>query len=155
MANQGIRSPLVASGVLLGGGLGGLVDGITLHQILQWHHMLSADIPPVDIVTMKINMFWDGLFHAGTWVMTAIGVALLWRVGRRKEVRWSGRTFLGALIMGWGLFNLIEGLIDDQLLGIHHVYEYAADKLPWDIAFLISGVLLILGGWSLISRASN
>jgi uncharacterized membrane protein len=155
MANEGIRSPLIGAGVLLGAGLGGFVDGITLHQILQWHNMLSADIPPIDIVTAKINMFWDGLFHAATWVMTAIGLALLWRAGRQRDVRWSGRTFLGALIVGWGLFNLIEGLVDHQILGIHHVSEYSANKLPWDMAFLASGVLFILGGGALISRASH
>jgi uncharacterized membrane protein len=155
MANQGTHSPLIGAGVLLGAGLGGFVDGITFHQILQWHNMLSANIPPVDIVTAKINMFWDGLFHAATWVMTAIGLALLWRAGGRSDVRWSGRTFVGSLMAGWGLFNLVEGLIDHQLLGIHHVSEYSADKLPWDVAFLASGALFILGGWTLISRAIN
>jgi uncharacterized membrane protein len=28
--------------VWLGIGLGGFVDGIVLHQILQWHHMSTA-----------------------------------------------------------------------------------------------------------------
>ena len=31
-----------APGVLLGVGLGGFVDGILLHQLLQWHHMLTS-----------------------------------------------------------------------------------------------------------------
>ena len=30
-------------GLLLGIGLGGFVDGILLHQILQWHHMLTSE----------------------------------------------------------------------------------------------------------------
>ena len=29
-------------GIILGVGLGGFVDGIVLHQVLQWHHMLSS-----------------------------------------------------------------------------------------------------------------
>ena len=29
-------------GIVIGVGLGGFVDGILLHQILQWHHMLSS-----------------------------------------------------------------------------------------------------------------
>jgi uncharacterized membrane protein len=29
-------------GVVLGVGLGGFVDGILLHQVLQWHHMLTS-----------------------------------------------------------------------------------------------------------------
>jgi uncharacterized membrane protein len=35
------RSPL-SVGVLFGLGLGGFFDGIVLHQVLQWHHMLSS-----------------------------------------------------------------------------------------------------------------
>lgn len=31
----------MAAGILLGLGLGGFFDGIVLHQILQWHHMLT------------------------------------------------------------------------------------------------------------------
>ena len=28
--------------IVLGIGLGGFLDGIVLHQILQWHHMLTS-----------------------------------------------------------------------------------------------------------------
>ena len=31
----------IAAGILFGLGLGGFFDGIVLHQILQWHHMLT------------------------------------------------------------------------------------------------------------------
>ncbi len=155
MANEKRRSPLIAAGVFMGAGLGGFVDGIILHQILQWHNMFSAQIPPNDLVSAKVNMFWDGLFHAAVWVMTAIGLNLLWRAGARRDVLWSGRTFFGSLLVGWGLFNLIEGMIDHQILGIHHVYEYTDNKLPWDLAFLASGAVLLLGGWSLIRSGQN
>lgn len=155
MANERRRSPLIAAGVLMGAGLGGFIDGISLHQILQWHNMLSAQIPPNDLVNVKINMFWDGMFHAATWVMTAIGLALLWRAGARKDVPWSGRTFFGSLVVGWGLFNFIEGLIDHQILGIHHVSDYSANRLALDLAFLASGVVMILGGWALIRTGQS
>ena len=154
MTNDRRRSPLIAAGVLMGAGLGGFVDGITFHQILQWHNMLSAKIPPNDLVSAKINMYWDGLFHAAVWVMTVIGIFLLWRAGQRRDVPWSGRTFLGALSIGWGLFNLVEGIIDHQLLGIHHVYEYTANKLPWDISYLAFGVVMLLIG-SILIRLGN
>ena len=65
----------------------------------------------------------------------------------RRDVPWSGRTFSGALILGWGRFNVVEGLIDRQLLGLHHVYEYSANHLPADLGFLAFGLLrLLLGG---------
>jgi len=146
MANDLNRTPLIAAGTLLGIGMGGFVDGITFHQILQLPNMLSAKRPVTDLVSAEINMFWDGLFHALTWTMTAIGLALLWRAGQRRDVPWSTRTFIGSLSLGWGLFNLVEGLIDHHLLNIHHVVE-TPGHLPWDIAFLASGVVLILVGW--------
>ena len=155
MANDRRRGPLIAAGVLMGAGLGGFVDGITLHQILQWHNMLSAQIPPNNLVNAKINMYWDGLFDAAVWVTTVIGLFLLWRAGQRRDVPWSGRTFLGALSIGWGLFNVVEGIIDHQLLGIHHVYEYTVNKLPWDMSFLAVGVVLLLIGWMLIRSGSG
>jgi uncharacterized membrane protein len=34
--------PSRSAGLLHGLGLGGFIDGILLHQILQWHHMLSG-----------------------------------------------------------------------------------------------------------------
>jgi uncharacterized membrane protein len=146
------RRPLIAAGTLLGLGLGGFVDGILFHQILQVHNMLSARYPKTGVdaatalVNIEINMFWDGLFHAATWTMTALGLALLWRVVRRRDVPLSTRTFVGSLALGWGVFNLVEGLIDHELLGIHHVVENGR-HLPWDLAFLASGVVLILLGW--------
>lgn len=140
------RRPLIAAGTLLGIGLGGFVDGITLHQILQWHNMLSARRPPTTLVNVEINLFWDGLFHALTWTMTVIGLALLWRAGQRPDVPWSTRTFAGSLPLGWGVFNLVEGVIDHHILHIHHVVE-GPGHLAWDVGFLLSGVVLIgLGG---------
>ena len=144
------RGPLIAAGLLIGAGMGGFVDGIVFHQILQWHNMLSARIPPNTLVDAKVNMAWDGLFHAGVWLMTAIGLATLWRAGGRADVPWSGRTFGGALLAGWGLFNLVEGVIDHHLLELHHVFEYAADPRPYDYAFLAAGAVLLLAGWALM-----
>lgn len=149
------RSPLIAAGLLMGAGLGGFLDGIWLHQILQWHNMLSGWIAPDTLVAAKVNMFWDGIFHAGVWVLTAIGLALLWRCGARRDVPWSGKTFFGSLLAGWGLFNIIEGVIDHQILGIHHVQEYALDHLPGDMAFLAFGALLLLIGWLFIRAGKD
>jgi uncharacterized membrane protein len=143
------QGAIISAGVLLGTGLGGFLDGILLHQLLQWHNMLSSRLPPTDLVNMKVNMFWDGLFHAFTWLTTVIGLALLWRAGGRSEVPWSTRSFVGSLAIGWGAFNLVEGLIDHHLLGIHHVHP-GAGQLAWDLGFLAFGALLVAVGWGLI-----
>jgi uncharacterized membrane protein len=139
----------MAPGALLGMGLGGFVDGILFHQILQWHNLLSSRIPPVGLAEMKVNMLWDGLFHALTWAMTATGVGLLWRAGMRPDVPWSTRTFVGAIATGWGLFNLVEGVIDHQVLGVHHVHP-GEHQLAWDMGFLAFGAALLAVGWGLM-----
>jgi uncharacterized membrane protein len=54
------------AGILLGIGMGGGVDGIALHQIAPWHNMLSNIVPPHTMDTMRVNMTWNGLFHALT-----------------------------------------------------------------------------------------
>jgi uncharacterized membrane protein len=154
MNNRLRRGPIISAGILLGTGLGGFVDGILLHQILQWHNMFSSVRPPVDLVEMKFNMVWDGLFHAFTWVTTAIGVARLWRAGQLPDVAWSTRTFIGALASGWGLFNFVEGAIDHQLLGIHHVHP-GTGQLAWDLGFLALGLVMLGSGWMLIRGAQS
>jgi uncharacterized membrane protein len=140
---------IISAGIMLGTGMGGFVDGIVLHQILQWHNMLSSVRPPVDLVSMKYNMVWDGLFHAFTWLMTAAGLARLWRAGQRADVPWSTSTFVGSLVLGWGLFNTVEGVIDHQILGIHHVHP-GSGQLAWDLGFIASGLIMIAIGWAAI-----
>lgn len=89
------HAPLVTAGTFLGLGMGGFVDGILFHQILQIHNMLSARVPKTTIPNIEINMFWDGMFHAFTWVMTAIGIAMLWKAARRVDVPWLGKVLVG------------------------------------------------------------
>jgi uncharacterized membrane protein len=148
------QKPLIAAGTLLGIGMGGFLDGITLHQILQLHNMLTAVRPKLTLADAEINMFWDGLFHALTWVMTALGLMLLFHAGKQRDVPWSGKTLFGSMIMGWGLFNLVEGIIDHYILGIHHVVESMGLSI-YDYAFLGSGVLFILVGWSMIRTGAR
>lgn len=129
--------------------MGGFVDGILFHQILQVHNMVSARRPPDTLVNLEINMVWDGLFHAFTWTATAIGIWMLWRAVNRANVPRRGRTLIGAMIMGWGAFNLVEGVIDHHILHVHHVVERLGVSI-WDWAFLGSGLLLLAAGLLLI-----
>ena len=138
-------------GILLGLGLGGFVDGIVAHQLLQWHHMISHTAGnPVDTVPgLEANTLADGVFHAGTWVLVAVGMALLvrsWQQGRRVP---TWRFHAGLLLVGWGVFNVVEGLVNHQLLGIHHVRDDLEAPLSWDLGFLAFGLVLIAVGWSL------
>jgi uncharacterized membrane protein len=123
-------------GVLLGIGLGGFVDGIALHQIAQWHNMGSARLPPTTMDAMRRNMAWDGWFHAAMLVVTVVGVYLLLRDARDGASLPSARAFTGQLVLGWGLFNLVEGVVDHHLLGLHHVRDMPAHVPAYDWIFL-------------------
>ncbi|WP_346623580.1 DUF2243 domain-containing protein [Blastococcus montanus] len=148
--------PTRATGLLYGLGFGGFVDGIVLHQILQWHHMVS-DVDgwaPTTLAGLEINTLADGFFHVATWVLAFAGTVtavVSWRRGRLAP-NWS--FHLGLVLVGWGLFNLVEGLVDHQILGIHHVRDDLGGPLVWDLGFLASGVLLIAVGWLLHRRGA-
>jgi uncharacterized membrane protein len=143
----------VAAGVLFGLGLGGFFDGIVLHQILQWHHMAtSAGYPADSVENLEFNTLLDGLFHATTYVFVALGLLLLWRSAHRSHFWWSGKMLAGTLLIGFGAFNLVEGLINHHLLGLHHVNETAPREqwIYWDLGFLIWGAAMLVGGWALL-----
>lgn len=142
------------SGLLTGGGMGAFIDGILLHQVLQWHSLLSSVRPPVDLLSMKYNMLYDGLFHAGAWLLTAVGVFRLLRLAERGELV-SARRFGGGVVAGWGLFNVLEGLLNHQLLGLHHVHPGAHEQ-AWDWGFVgVSAALVVLGFASAQRSASR
>jgi uncharacterized membrane protein len=143
---------LAAPGIVLGLGLGGFVDGIVLHQIAQWHNMLSSTErwPNTTLRGLERNMLADGLFHAATWLLVLAGVWLLWSALRRGA-RGSGRALAGWMLAGWGMFNVVEGLVDHQILGLHHV---RGESLAWDLGFLGFGALLVVAG-VLLARADE
>lgn len=155
---------LAAPGMVLGAGLGGFVDGILLHQVLQWHHLLSSTdtdnvgIPhqPTNTVHgLEINTLWDGLFHVATWLLVLLGMALLFeRLRPRDRPAWRRLELWAWVLVGWGLFNLVEGLVNHHLLGIHHVRE-GEHQLGWDLGFLGLGAVLVLVGLALVRQAAR
>ncbi|TGD94247.1 DUF2243 domain-containing protein [Methylobacterium nonmethylotrophicum] len=142
--------PGLAPGLLIGLGLGGFFDGIVLHQLLQWHHMLSSWHPITSLAALELNTRWDGYFHSATYVLVVLGVFLLWRRGGPHD----GRALAGSVLIGWAAFNLVEGVIDHQVLGVHHVNEtvpraawpwWDAGFLAWGAAMAVMGALLVRG----------
>ncbi len=149
------QPPPRTSGLLFGLGLGGFVDGIVLHQILQWHHMVSAETPPTTLAGLEVNTLADGFFHLATWacvLAASITSIAAWRQGRLAP---SYSFHFGLVLAGWGIFNLVEGLVDHQLLGVHHVRDDLGAPLSWDLGFLASGVLLVAVGLALHRRGAR
>ncbi len=140
------RRRFTTAGILLGVGFGGFVDGIILHQILQWHHMLTSqgDYPATTVAGLETNTLWDGFFHASTWIFAFAGVLLLSKA-MRAGYRGVTRHLFGLVLAGWGTFNLVEGVVDHHVLGIHHVRAGDAQS-AYDLAFLAVGAVLLAAG---------
>jgi uncharacterized membrane protein len=135
----------------MGVGLGGFLDGIVLHQILQWHHLLTdeGDFPMDTVQGLKDNTVADGFFHVATWAVLAVGMVVTINAWQRRKLAPPWRSHFGMLLVGWGVFNMVEGVIDHQILGIHHVRDDLGGPMSWDIGFLVFGALLVLVGLAL------
>ena len=146
------RSPLCRASVVLGLGLGGFFDGIVLHQILGWHHMICATstCQPTSVEHLKRQITQDGYFHLSVWIITITGIVLLFRAAPTPSQHWSGKTLLGGILAGWGAFNFMEGLIDHQILGLHHVLPGHPRQFLFDMSFLASGLFLAAIGSGLL-----
>jgi uncharacterized membrane protein len=151
-----MRSPPKLPAFLMGIGLGGFVDGIVLHQILQWHHMLTGETggePAKTVAGLEANTLADGFFHLATWAIVAVAGTLTVKAWRRGELAPPWSEHFGLLLAGWGAFNLVEGLIDHELLGLHHVRDDLGGPVGWDLGFLAFGLALVLVGWLLVRVA--
>jgi uncharacterized membrane protein len=145
------------AGVLFGLGLGGFFDGIVLHQLLQWHHMLSSWYPVNTMENLELNTVWDGIFHSATYLFVVAGLFVLWRGAQRRHLLWSSKLLAGTMLLGFGLFNTVEGIINHHVLGIHHVNETVAREswVYWDIAFTFSGLVMLAAGWLLLRQGER
>lgn len=153
MSTEPRRGPLIAAGLLLGLGFGGLAHGIVFHQILQSHQTMSAWLPPGNLWDLKLNHFIDGVFLAAMWWVLLLGAALLFGAGRGPQRWWSGRGLLGAALLGWGLFEVMDGIVCHYMLNLHHLMDQSSDPRIADAAVLAAGLLLMLLGGLLVRRA--
>lgn len=142
--------PLATAGVVMGIGIGGFIDGILFHQVLQLHAMVSNRLATDTVVGKAVNMFWDGIFHALTLTAVIIGFALLLRLLKRKNINPSSRLAVGGAIGGWGIFNFVEGIIHHHIIKLHNVNEFALNPDIWNYSFLASGLIFMAIGYAFI-----
>ena len=147
-----VRGSARAPSLVIGFGLGAFLDGIVLHQVLQWHHLVVEYRDVDDLTGLEQNTFWDGVFHLVSWMFVLIG--LLWLVRRRDALPGLGlRTFLGHLLVGWGSFNLVDQVVFHMLLQAHHI-RMVEDYQFYDWGYTALGGLLIAAGVALVRRGS-
>jgi uncharacterized membrane protein len=146
------RTPMISSAFILGIGIGGLLEGIVFNQILQWHHMVSDRVATDTLIGKQVNVFWDGLVFLFCLGVILVGVILLWRMSWKKNVAHSGRLLSGGLLMGWGTYKIVEGVINHHILQLHDIREITNDSVFWNVSYLVTATILFLLGVMLTSR---
>lgn len=144
---------LLRPGLWLGIGFGGFFDGILLHQVLQWHHLLSK-VGGAWASELHNQVLADGLFHALMYVVAAVGLFLAVRQRASLARPHGPRRFCAAFLIGFGLWHVADAFLSHWLFGLHRVRMDTAHPLAWDLGWLIVfGLLPIAAGWML--RQSN
>lgn len=151
---EDIRRGLRVPGLLIGVGLGAFFDGIVFHQVLQWHHLISSERSVTTVAGLEANTLADGLFQAAAWLLLLAGVLLLWRSARIHDGVGPIRGLVGWMLVGWGAFNVVEGLVNHHLLQLHHVRE-GGQQTGWDIGFLVVSVAIAAVGLLLTREARS
>lgn len=134
---------LVFSGFLFGCGIAAsMIDLFIFHLALHWHHFY-------DLSTTEVALTIDGFFHAFGWFITIWGLFLLADIRRRMDISWVGWT--GAVLTGVGFFQLLDGVINHKLLGIHQI-RYNVDLLLYDVVWIGSALVVLLAGVVVLLR---
>jgi uncharacterized membrane protein len=141
------------SGYLLGFALSGFFDGILLHQILQWHHLLLG-VQSDPFQDMRVQILADGLFHVLMYLIAIAGIWSLWR-GRHSPDLITGRKVLSHMLIGFGVWHVLDAFVSHWFLGIHRIKMDSPNPLLWDLLwFTVFGVIPLIVG-SLLSRTSK
>lgn len=130
------------AGFCIGLALAGFFDGILLHQILQWHSLLSA-LDGEIFQDLRFRILTDGLFHVVMYVIGIGGLWLLWRTRGQFDSPDSGRRFASTLFIGFGMWHLLDAVLNHWILGLHHIRENDANWLAWDLAFFTLGLVCV------------
>ena len=144
------KAPLIGA-FILGFAFGAFFDGILLHQVLQWHHLLS--LVQGDLYRdIRVQILADGLFHAAAYLLAAGGLVLLWRGARPPD-----RIVLGWAVLGFAAWQFADVTLVHWTMGLHRVRIDVPNPLLWDVGWLVVlGTLpLIAGFWLLRGQTRN
>jgi uncharacterized membrane protein len=120
-------------------------DEIVFHQLLGWHHFYDRS-------TTKVGLFSDGLLHTAELLALVAGF-FLYADLRRRRVLAAAHARAG-FFLGLGAFQLFDGIVDHKLLRVHQI-RYGVDVTPYDWAWNLGGLALLLIGCALFARAAR
>jgi uncharacterized membrane protein len=130
---------------LIGAAVMAAVDEIVFHQILAWHHFFDRSTPAIGLLS-------DGLLHAASLVALVAGFFLLADARRRTVL--ARPVAVAGLVVGLGLFQLFDGMIDHKVLRVHQI-RYGVELLPYDLAWIGAGAVVLVIGIVLTVRAAR
>ena len=132
----------MVSGVLFGVGVAAFVDETVFHQLLHWHHFYDRSTAAAGLVS-------DGVFHAFGW-FSVVAALFLFADLRRRQV-WQARRWVGAMLVGYGAFQLYDGTVQHKLMRLHQI-RYDVELLPYDLAWNLSAAAFLVAGVVLLVR---
>ncbi|MFG2754079.1 DUF2243 domain-containing protein [Streptomyces xanthophaeus] len=138
------RRSMVVCGVI-GVAVMAAIDEIVFHQILGWHHFYDRS-------TLGVGLLSDGLLHTAELLALVAGF-FAYADLRRRRVLAPAHAWAG-FFLGLGIFQLFDGIVDHKLLRLHQV-RYGVDVTPYDWAWNITGLALLLTGVVLAVRAAR
>ncbi|WP_235436697.1 DUF2243 domain-containing protein [Arthrobacter sp. RIT-PI-e] len=127
-------------GFLFGCGIIAFVDEVVFPQLLHWHSFYDRSTPSAGLVS-------DGIFHAFSWFATVASLFMFADLRRRYALR--SRLWAGGILLGVGTFQLYDGLVQHKVFGLHQI-RYDVDLLPYDLAWNIAAVALLIAGALLV-----
>lgn len=122
------------------------IDEIVFHQVLAWHHFYARSTPDIGLLS-------DGLLQAVYLVLLIGGFFLLADI-RRDRALAAGSAW-GAFVVGLGIFQLFDGIVDHKVLRLHQVREGVDDNVLYDLAWNLGGVALLLVGGFVLWRTRD
>lgn len=132
------------STILIGIGSMAAVDEIVFHQVLAWHHFYDRS-------TTDIGLLTDGLLHAAELVAIVAGF-FLFADARSRGIS-APRLAWGGFLLGAGGFQVFDGVVDHKILRLHQI-RYDVDILPYDVAWIGFGLILLVAG-ALVLRTAG
>ncbi|MEY7850689.1 DUF2243 domain-containing protein [Natrarchaeobius sp. A-rgal3] len=148
-----VRRRLLLSAGIIGFGFGAVIDTVIFHLTLQTHHLLSGFYDPYSLDGLRTNVMIDGLFLLGMLAVMAVGFGLLWELVNGTDRRLSTRYLVGSIVVGMGVFNVIDGVLSHYVLDLHNVvHGTEAWNPPW---LVVSVFLLALGLFVLRSATGD
>lgn len=133
------------SGIMFGVGLVAFLDEAVFHQLLHWHHFYDKSTTAVGLVS-------DGIFHAFSWFATVGALYMVADLRRRKAFIF--KRWLGGVLLGAGVFNFYDGTVQHKLMRLHQI-RYDVDILPYDMAWNIIAICLLMIGIALLVQSGR